>query len=185
LPINRVAVTVLDDSPMQQATNVTPPPSDPPHLKLRSPSVDHGEDGMEPSATQPVLVAENSVLVASGAVLPERCVKCGDAMDTLPARTLRGGIHYRLCRDHVVSTVAYILAGLALVTLGAAAIGSKLIGDPIVANRLLPICLLLAAAGAWLVYWALPVVTSRISNGRHQVRRLHAEVVDDLRRMQR
>ena len=94
---------------MPQVKNFTPStePSQP-HLKLRPASVDHGEDGPDTLSDHAAVVDGDTVAVAPGTVLPPRCVKCGDAMDTLPSRSIRGGIRYRLCRDHVVSTIAYV-----------------------------------------------------------------------------
>jgi hypothetical protein len=171
---------------MQQAKNLTPP-SDPPqpHLKLHPASVDHGEDGVEVTVDPTPIIEEDAVAVPPGTVLPRRCVKCGDAMDTLPSRSIRGAIRYRLCREHVVSTVAYLVAGLALVGIGLAAVGSRLMGDPIVGTKVMLLCILLAGGGAALVYQSLPVITSATDDGRLRIRRLHAAVIDDLRRSQR
>jgi hypothetical protein len=166
---------------MHQANKITPP-SEPtqPHLKLRRASVDQADAG--PDAVPPVVIEEDSVRVVPGTVLPKRCVKCGDAMDTFPSRTLRGGISYRLCREHVVSTVACVLAGAALVILGMAVAWYRLVGDPIVGNSVMVLCVLLAGLGGYLVYRSLPTLTSGNTDGRHRIRRLHAAVVDDLRR---
>lgn len=171
---------------MQQAKNLTPP-TDPsqPHLKLRPASVDHGDEGVEVAVDPTPIIEGDTVAVPPRTVLPHRCVKCGDGMDTLPGRSIRGAIHYRLCREHAVSTVAYLIAGLTLIGIGAASVGSKVIGDPMVSNKVMLLCFLLSIAGGALVYWALPVITSATSDGRLRVRRLHAEVIDDLRRSTR
>lgn len=163
---------------MQQAKKLTPstPPSEP-HLKLRRASIDQVD---EPS--QEVVVEGEEASVVAGTVLPWRCAKCGDAMDTLPVRTIRGGIKYRLCRDHVVSTVAQLLSGLALITVGVMAVMSKLLGDPIFGLAGMAFCFLAACAGGALIYRSLPVLTSRETEGRYRLRRLHAELIDDLKR---
>lgn len=171
---------------MQQAKKITPPtPPSEPHLKLRRASVDQSADASESCAEADVIAERHEPSVPAGTELPWRCVKCGDAMDTLPSLTFRGRIRYRLCRDHVVSTIAQCVAGSALALLGIAAVGSRIIGDPLVGKMGTVFCLLAAAAGAGLIYRSLPVLTSPPIEGRYRLRRLHADVIDDLQRMNR
>lgn len=136
----------------------------------------------QPDEASPFLIEGEVLRVAPGARLPSRCVQCGDSMDLVSIRTLRGNIRYSLCRDHAVSTCGKILAGVALMFIAAVFIGSKLMGDPIGSPGGVKFSILLGIAGMAILYVSLPVRTQRLSEGRHRLHRVHPELLDEARR---
>lgn len=154
-------------------------------LKLRRASVDTAESvDQSPADLMPLVIDRDGVRVSPGFELPHRCVCCGDSMNTLASRTLRGNIRYRLCREHAVSVVAKASMGALVAALSVICIASKLIGDPILNNGGTWVCCLLGLAGAGLVYWTLPIKTLKLIDGAHRVTGLHADVIADLQRSQ-
>ncbi len=170
---------------MHQSARKLPPKdqSPPAMLKLRRASVDTvGSVDEATLDSMPVVIDGCGVRVSPGSELPRRCVCCGDSMNTISSRTFRGNIRYRLCREHAVSIVAKAAMGALVIALSVICIASSVLGDPILSSGGTWVCLLLGLAGAALVYWTLPIKTSKLADGRHCVAGLHPEVIADLQR---
>ncbi len=152
-------------------------------MRLRQPSVD-APDG-DSSVEVPYAINGSELSVAPGMELPRRCVQCGDAMDLLAIKTIRGKIGYSLCREHAVWTCGKLSAGLILIAISAYCIGSKVMGDPVTSSGGLKFSVLLGLAGAAMTYWALPVRTGKRVDGHHRLSSVHPEVIAELPRLSR
>lgn len=159
-------------------------------MRLRQPSIDTVEPGVdtvepESSAAPTVVITGEALSVAPGTDLPRRCVTCGDPMDVISVRTVRGKIGYSVCREHAIAACGKLLAGLVLALLAVWCVGTLILGDPLAGRGGTLFSLVLGAGGVALIYFALPLRTAKLADGRHRLSKVHADVLADLRQQSR
>lgn len=111
---------------------------------------------------------------ADRADLPRRCACCGDTIDLRAFRTLPGRVRYFVCQEHLVSAIARLLIGIAMMLVGLWGIvdggGAKVL-----------LAFGLIGVGGLLMTWfAIPVRAGRSRNGWRKLRGICRATADEI-----
>lgn len=168
-PADRPALRLADD------VEVEPEAAGP--TKETAPKVTASGEA-DVSASPRAFVRDGRLIAEDAATLPAACVVCGDSVDLVGMPTLRGGVRFSLCHEHLISAAARAIAGVAVLVVLAYLLvnggGSRL--------STLAISAVLMGAAAGLIASAVPVWTWRRKGSGRQLFRVGAKVREEIGR---